>query len=303
VAFGFWACPVVTTSVEWFVTAMLLVVYCGYLGYHQKCYGKNVQGWNYLRDVFVAPILSTGTSEHFPYYDTNIRPRLWQFVRLAVPATLALGSDFWRMSAIGLLAGTLGGAEVAVFNASYRVAWMNLTIIGAFSSACTTQLGIALGTGDGRLSRKIRDLGIGSVGAFLLATTAGTLIYVRSLANIFSSDPAVIDMFEECRFEMGLMIFFMCFSMHFESLLIALKKTDTVFRAALVGSWGGQVPAVLLLFYFSGKTLQNVYLGIGMGYALLFVLYMVPFLQTDMQEAAAKAAAENDATTPLAVAA
>jgi len=31
--------------------------------------------------------------------------RLWQFVRLAVPATLALGSDFWRMSAIGLLAG------------------------------------------------------------------------------------------------------------------------------------------------------------------------------------------------------
>jgi len=32
VAFGFWACPVVTTSVEWFVTAMLLVVYCGYLG-------------------------------------------------------------------------------------------------------------------------------------------------------------------------------------------------------------------------------------------------------------------------------
>lgn len=51
------------------------------------------------------------------------------------------------------------------------------------------------------MSRKIRDLGIGSVGAFLLATTAGTLIYVRSLANIFSSDPAVIDMFEECRFE------------------------------------------------------------------------------------------------------
>ena len=33
VAFGFWACPVVTTSVEWFVTAMLLVVYCGYLGH------------------------------------------------------------------------------------------------------------------------------------------------------------------------------------------------------------------------------------------------------------------------------
>lgn len=142
VAFGFWACPVVTTSVEWFVTAMLLVVYCGYLGhlvikhkhllnhlfllmfqllftvipfptetlgeipdsitrwsrwkfrlqirqgYHQKCYGKNVQGWNYLRDVFVAPIWSTGTSEHFPYYDTNIRPR-WEIAICLIMVTLA----------------------------------------------------------------------------------------------------------------------------------------------------------------------------------------------------------------------
>ena len=66
------------------------------------------------------------------------------------------------------------------------------------------------------------------------------------------------------------MIFFMCFSMHFESLLIALKKTDTVFRAALVGSWGGQVPAVLLLFYFSGKTLQNVLPGHWHGICLAF---------------------------------
>mmetsp|Transcript_34134 Transcript_34134/g.79631 ORF Transcript_34134/g.79631 Transcript_34134/m.79631 type:complete len:517 (-) Transcript_34134:63-1613(-) len=300
IQFGFWACPVVTTTVEWFVTVMLLVVYCGFLKYHEKCYGPKLCEWNYLRDVFVAPLLTDGTGSRFPYYDENIHPRLGNFVRLVVPATLALASDFWRMSAIGLLAGTLGDAEVGVFNASYRLAWMNLTIIGAFSSACVTQLGIALGTGDGRLSSKIRDLGIGSVAAFLLATTVATLVYVRQLASIFSNDPVVINLFEDCRMEMGLMIFFMCFSMHFESLLMALKKTDTVFRAAFIGSWGGQVPAVLLLFYFSGRTLQNVYLGIGLGYALLFVLYVIPFLRTDLDAAAQAASAENDATTPLA---
>ena len=29
--------------------------------------------------------------------------------------------------------------------------------------------------------------------------------YVKELASIFSSDPAVIDLFQECRLEMGLM--------------------------------------------------------------------------------------------------
>lgn len=37
------------------------------------------------------------------------------------------------------------------------------------------------------------------------------------------------------------MIFFMSFAVHFESLLVALKKTDTMFKASMVGSWGGQL--------------------------------------------------------------
>ena len=65
-------------------------------------------------------------------------------------------------------------------------------------------------------------------------------------------------------------------------MLVALKKTDTLFKAALIGSWGGQVPAVLILLHTSGRTLQNVYLGVGLGYILVFMLYMVPFLQADL---------------------
>merc|ERR1712039_848379 len=115
---------------------------------------------------------------------------------------------------------------------------MNLCVIGSFSTACVTQLGIALGTGDGRLSRKIRDVGIGTVLTFLVVTTVATMVFVTSLAKIFSTDPEVIALFKECRLEMGFMIFFMSFAVHFESLLVALKKTDTMFKASMVGSWG-----------------------------------------------------------------
>lgn len=298
-SFGFWACPWVTTCVEWFLLIFVVMVWVVYLKAHEKCYGPKLHGWSFIRDVFVAPIVATPGSERFAYYNENIRPKLGEFARLTVPATLALASDFWRMSAIGLLAGTLGDKEVAVFNASYRIAWMNMVVIGSFSGACVTQLGIALGTGDGHLSQKIRDLGIGTVFFFLFVTVGASVIFIDKLASIFSNDPEVIALFIECRWEMALMIFFMGFSMHFESLLVALKKTDTLFKAALLGSWGGQVPAVLFLFWYSGTTLKNVYLGIGFGYALLFVLYMYPFVQADLYDAAEKAHEANKASTPL----
>lgn len=298
-AFGFWACPVVTTLVEWFLVLIYVLVYCGHYRYHEKCWTPKVRPWSYFRDVFVAPFLASSGSSRFAYYTENIRPKLPEFVKLVVPAVLASASDFWRMSLIGLLAGTLGNKEVAVFNASYRFAWMNLVVIGSFSSACVTQLGIALGTGDGQLSRKIRDLGIGSVAVFLILTTGATVAFIEDLAVLFTNDPEVIQLFVESRFEMGLMIFFMSFSIHFESLLVALKKTDSLFKAALAGSWLGQVPAVVLLLSFWGKHLQSVYLGVGIGYMLLFLLYVLPLLGVDLHEAAATAAAANVAKEPL----
>jgi len=299
ISLGFWACPVVTTLVEWFLVLIYVCVYCGYFRYHEKCWTPKLRQWSAIQDIFVAPFCASSDSPRFAYYNENIRPKMWEFIRLTVPATLALASDFWRMSAIGLLAGTLGNKEVAVFNASYRFAWMNMVVIGSFSSACVTQLGIALGTGDGQLSRHIRDLGIGTVAAFLVATTLATMVFIQYLAEIFTDDPEVIALFVDCRLEMGLMVFFMCFSIHFESLLVALKKTDTLFKAALAGSWLGQVPAVLLLLALFGKRLQCVYLGVGIGYALLLVLYMVPLLRADLDEAAAQAYAANKAKEPL----
>lgn len=296
--YGFWACPIVTTLVEWFLVLVYVVYYCGYCGYHDKCWPT---GWSPLRDIFLAPLLScgSGASERFAYYNKEIKPKMWEFIKLAAPSTLAIGSDFWRMSAIGLYSGTLGTNSVAVFNSSYRIAWMNTVIIGSFSSACATQLSIALGLGDGKLCKRVRNIGISIVFLFLFITVAASVVFIEDLARVFSSDPEVIQLYVECKWGMALMIFFMCFSMHFESLLYALQKTDTVFYAAVAGSWLGQVPAVVLLCKFQGRVLTSVYLGVGAGYALLLVLYMIPLLQVDMDKAAEDAHAKNKQKEPL----
>lgn len=297
--YGFWACPIVTTCVEWVLVLVYLFVYCGCYKYHEKCWTAKSREWRWFQDVCLAPVCAEISSSGFTYYRETIRPNLWGFIKLALPATLAFASDFWRMSTIGLLAGMLGNKEVAVFNASYRFAWMNMTLVGSFSTACVTQLGIALGTGDGELSYKIRNLGINSVFGFLLMTIALTIYFIDSLAMIFSTDQAVIQLFVDCRWAIGGMIFFMCLSLHFESLLIGLKKTDVVFKAALAGSWLGQVPAVLLLIFLCGKKLPCIYFGVGIGYALLMVLYMIPLYRADLHEEARRANLENKGSEPL----
>mmetsp|Transcript_66999 Transcript_66999/g.160543 ORF Transcript_66999/g.160543 Transcript_66999/m.160543 type:complete len:532 (+) Transcript_66999:52-1647(+) len=292
-SYGFWACPAVTTAVEWAVVAVLLGFYCGVLRYHDKCWTSAVREWSPIRDMFIAPVLSLFTPTSFPYYMDNIRPRLREYVVLSLPATLALGSDFWRFSAIGLMASWMGDVEVATFNASYRFAWMNLVVIGSFSSAAVTQLGIALGTGDGKIARRIVKFGITTVGSFLALSTLLTVVFIEDLGRIFSNDPEVLELFVASRYEMGFMIFFMCFAMHFELILLSLQRSDLVFKAAVVGSWGGQVPAVFGLLVFVSKTLANIYIGVGLGYVLVCFLYWVPIFYVDFDAEAAKAAEKN----------
>ena len=64
------------------------------------------------------------------------------------PAALAIASDFWRVSAIGaVIAATLDEDDLGVFNASYRIMWMSLTLTGSLGGAIATKLGLRLGRG------------------------------------------------------------------------------------------------------------------------------------------------------------
>lgn len=285
-SYGFEACPVVTTCVEWFSTLTMYVVYCLFLGWHKQCWSPNVSQWSYFRDVFLAPLCAKKGSERFAYYNKNISPHLREYVGLALPANLSLASDFWRMSLVGLLAGRIGPLEVGVFNASYRIAWMNMTVIGAFSTASCTQLGIALGTADHRKSKRIVSFGITAVATFLALTVGVTVYFIEGFASIFSDDRKVVELFVHCRYALGLMMFFMNFSMHFEQILLSIGKSTTVAKAAIVGSWAGQVPAVVLMLMLMGQELQAVYLGVGIGYVFYFLIILVPFCRVDWEEEA-----------------
>lgn len=104
--FGFKACPWVTVSTETVQVFVFWFIYAYWFSLHREL------GW---------------TGWHF---EEITRERVKEFLKLYIPAMLSSCSDYWRMSVIGILAATLGNIELGVFNASYRIFWMSLTIVG-----------------------------------------------------------------------------------------------------------------------------------------------------------------------------
>jgi hypothetical protein len=100
-AAGFAACPVVTTVVEWLQLGLVLA----YCAAHRRTH--------HLRTAW--PMAGWALRSH-------VTPqRVRQYLRQYVPAAASIGSDWWRLSAVGAIATTLGPLELAIFSASYRI--------------------------------------------------------------------------------------------------------------------------------------------------------------------------------------
>ena len=94
---GFVAMPIVTLFCEYVQCLVLILWFCWRKGLHRECWPE--EGFS----------LSHVTAH-----------RTAQYIRLYVPAAIVAASDWWRVAAIGAVAVTLGGKELAVFNTSCK---------------------------------------------------------------------------------------------------------------------------------------------------------------------------------------
>ncbi|GBG33779.1 Protein DETOXIFICATION 30 [Hondaea fermentalgiana] len=227
--FGFAACPWVTAGTE----TMQLVVFWFIYGYLQSLPSQlGWEGWHFEEVTWA---------------------RLREFFRLYIPAVLSSCSDYWRMSVIGIFAATLGNTDLAVFNASYRILWMSLTIVGCIAVTITILMSIVL------------------VVCFA----------VQYIALVFSNDPEVIDLFEKSSVPIALTLLMMNLSVFLEQIPVAMGQTRTTFFAGVVGSWAGQVPCSYLFITFWRHDLTGLYTGVATGYFLLCVILGVIIFRTD----------------------
>jgi len=268
--YGFPACPIVTSAVEWTQLLALVGICCVCLGYHKK-------GWP-------SGVGCCGFSLRFV-----TRVRVVEYLRLYVPAALSIASDFWRMSAVGAFAAQLSDLDLAVFTASYRIMWISLVL----SSSLTGGVGISVGQalGGSRPNDAKRAIAVGILLAIIANTLIGAAIlaFPRQLGAIFSNDVLVLDSFEEVRVTLMLTVVSMNAAVVFEGLLMTTGRTKTVLLVGVIGSWCGQVPIVALLVIYWQRSLRAVYIGVSSGYFILCILLGITLLRLDWEALAAEA--------------
>lgn len=256
--FGFPACPMVTTSVEYVQLFVILFVYVYVQRLHEPCWG----GWSWKEIT---------------------RERIKTFCGLYIPAALGTASDFWRVAVIGYVAAKLGVVEVAVFNTSYRIMWIVLIMVMALSSASGIKTSRRLGRMNHVGAKQAGWVGIYM--AALVLVIIGSLVYcqIRVFGRIFTEDEEFLDLFEEVKLPFTLTLVLMNMSIAIERIPYSMGRTKEVFWYGLIASWGAQVPAVVLLTQFWRDDLVGLYWGMVVGYLVLAGLYAWIVVRSDWQ--------------------
>ncbi|KAJ9470165.1 putative transporter [Diplonema papillatum] len=206
--------------------------------------------------------------------------RITAYVKLYLPTTILLGSDFWRMAAIGFVAQAISSLDAAVFNSSYRILWAANSFVGSIGAIVGIRIGMKLGANDHGHARFTAACAVGLAFAVAAAISVLSFFSTRLVAHIFSSDPEVIENFSA-------ICLWRCSSRP-RRLCSSRSLAKPVFYAGVGASWFVQVPAVYALFTIY-DTLAAVYSGVAIGYAALCLLYGIVVLRLDWKDLTLKA--------------
>jgi len=257
--YGFSACPIVTSAVVYIQFIFFWLKYCYNEELHKECW----TGWSWKEIT---------------------KSRVKTFSELYFPATLSLASDFWRMAAIGTIAAKLGEDEVGLFNMSYRIIWIVLTLIIAVGSAASIKIGTKLGKRDPNGARQSAYIGIFISLMILLALSIFLSFHIRLFGKIFTDDIIFLDLLDECKWPFIATLFFMNLSVAIEYVPISMGRTKEVFWMGFVASWFGQVPGVYFLTMYWQFNLYGLYTGVAIGYVMLVILYSIITLRSDWKK-------------------
>eukprot|EP00536_Pseudo-nitzschia_multiseries_P009277 jgi/Psemu1/200296/e_gw1.255.29.1 len=255
--YGFDACPLVTTATTYVQVAFVAVVCVHHQQLHRPC-------WPGI----------AGPSE-------LTADRIKTFCALYFPAALSGSSDFWRAAVIGSVAAAMGEIEVAVFNTAYRIMWITLVFCSSCAGAAAINVSLRLGNMDPHGAQQAAAVGIGIASVAICVLGGLVLAKSRWFGRIFTDDKEFLDLFEECAVPFALTLCFMNMAIVVERIPYSMGRSNEVFWMSVVGSWFGQVPAVLVLTNCWRNDLVGLYTGMAIGYFMLTILYAYIVAKSD----------------------
>lgn len=235
-----------TTVVSEYVQGLVLLLLGFVMGHHHRGFWPT-EGWSFTHLT---------------------KERIFEFYKLYLPSALAIASDFWRVTVIGVIAANRGSVEVAVFNVAYRFLWICLMFSGAMARASGIRMAVSIGKAAIRDAQYTAKIGLALVTAALIVLAAVVFFRPAQLAAIFAKDPTFIERVAEARLPLAALVLTMNLTVALEALTGSLGKTRHILVCGLIGSWIGQVPACLLISKFWQDDIVGLFWGMAIGYGL-----------------------------------
>lgn len=208
--------------------------------------------------------------------------RLWALARLGVPIAFQMGLEMWAFGAASLLAGRIGGVEVAAHSVSINLAAMAFMLPLGLSQGAATRVGNQIGAGDHAGAQRAAWVSL-AMGSGIMGISALAFVALREiLPRIYTPELPVI---EAAAAVLPIAAAFQIFDgtqVVACGILRGMGRVRPALLANAIGYWCLGLPLGAYLGLFGGWGLAGIWwglcLGLGVVASLLvgFVYYRGP---------------------------
>ncbi|KDO18211.1 hypothetical protein SPRG_16378 [Saprolegnia parasitica CBS 223.65] len=261
-------------------TALFLYAFV-YKGYHKRTWG----GWSMavLNPAYVA-----------------------RFASLTGAMFLNLALDEWAYNVVAMVAGALGGINLAANSIVFNIWMLGYGVFAGFSLPIQVRISHALGANQPADAKRTLLVGFVLGALSSTATVLGVVLFGRSLVGVFTSDEAVVNVILSILPIFGLAMAFSSFHVFLSAVIEAMSLASTLAVISGVGSWCVLLPASYLFGLTLNGGLAGLWWGSVLGEGAKFVLILLALQRLDWRAIAAQIAAaqessasDGDDETPL----
>lgn len=155
--------------------------------------------WSWVLSLYLSAFLQIALSWNHPSVQRTLQPfdkaaltGWWEYIKLGLPGTIMLCSEWWAYEILTIFASLLGTAEVAAQTIILQTASLAFMVPLGLGVACASLVGNALGAGKKPLAIQIGKLSIMAI--FCLEMVVGIVLLIGGpyFVDLFSNDPEVI---------------------------------------------------------------------------------------------------------------
>jgi multidrug resistance protein, MATE family len=176
---------------------VLILVFDAFFVYGLKLH-YDCLAWSWVLSLYLSAFVQIALSWNHPSVRRTLQPfdraawsNWWEFIKLGLPGTVMLCSEWWAYEILTIFASLLGTAQVAAQTIILQTASLAFMVPLGVGVACGSLVGNALGAGKKNLAITVGKLSIGGIFVVEILIGIVTLVGGTYFVDLYSNDNSV----------------------------------------------------------------------------------------------------------------